>query len=297
MKFTTKPSVVALVLAGMLASGSVWAAVQSTAPTLTIKGEKPYITRVGPAGLLKEGATLTIPKGNTNLYVFGDTDTDTDASIATVEWFIVEVGATALPAAGQGTMGSGADASFTIPSDGSAFNKQVGFRITPTTSIGDPDTNNAIEVLDVSKLGGQEPDGTDGGDKGIDNPELVDGGEDGKVDAGSDKYIVSIINEVGEDILAAGVNPKVNTVYTAEIRGATNGVDYTEAFKKSIKWKLAENGGTATVVEPVAGSENKQFKTQITNLEAQVQHSIHMSEQGLEILVEFDNDPNAAANQ
>ncbi len=93
------------------------------------------------------------------------------------------------------------------------------------------------------------------------------------------------------------MNPKVNTVYTAEIRGATNGVDYTEAFKKSIKWKLAENGGTATVVEPVAGSENKQFKTQITNLEAQVQHSIHMSEQGLEILVEFDNDPNAAANQ
>lgn len=307
MKFTSKPGVIALALAGILASGSVWAVLQSSEPTLSIKGAKPYIEHIQVSGKLIEGRDVFIFADSGNDYSFIDTDGDdsdvgADISLQTIEWFIIEPGTTSLPAAGSGFKGKSSKsyAIFAIPNDGSALNKRIGFRITPTTSIGDPDRNTPIEVLDISKVGGQNPDGTEGGDHGLPNVGglgLYDEHEDGLVDPNSSNYIIRLLNDANEDILAAGLNPQVNTVYTVQIIGAFNSVNYTDFFKKSIQWKLAESGGTAVDVEPVAGSENKQFKTQLNNSAAQARHSTHLSEQGMEIIVAFDNDPVAPANQ
>lgn len=297
MTFMTKPSVIAIALAGLFAGTSAWAAVQSTNPSLSIHGEKPSIPRIAAMGELKEGKTLTIPADKPEFYQYLDSDGDLDTSRATIEWFIVEPGDTGLPGVGTGMAGNG-DGSFTIPLDGSALNKQIGFIITPTSGTGIPDTNAPIYVPDVTKVGGQNPDGTEGGEHGTDNPEVIDNGGDGLVDPGSDNYVVRILNDAGEDILAAGITPMVNSTYTAQIVGATNDVDYTEHFKKSIKWKLQDSEtGTLTGVLPVEGSENVRFKTQETNATAQAQQQTHQSEQGMEIVVEFDNDITSPANQ
>lgn len=297
MKFMMKPTAIAIALSALLAGGSALAAIQATEPSLSIQGAKPSIPRIAALGELREGQTLKIDTNNPEYYQYLDSDGDFDASLATLEWFIVEPGDNGLPGIGSGFPGNG-DGTFTIPNDGSAVGKQIGFIITPTSDTGIPSVNVPIYVPDVTKVGGQEPDGSENTEHGTDNPEVIDNGNDGKVDPESNNYNVRILNEEGQDILAGDLTPMVNSIYTVQILGATNSVDYTEQFKHSIKWKLQDSEtGDVVAVMPLSGSENLQFKTQETNNNAQAQQATHQSEQGMEIIVEFDNDMGSPANQ
>ncbi|MGL4859626.1 MAG: hypothetical protein ACRC5A_07820 [Enterobacteriaceae bacterium] len=286
--------VIHLFMAGTLIvfSSGVTAKIYTSEKTATIKGIAPYFNKVGAVGSLQEGETLEIlASGDKAQYQFIDEDGDTDNSSATITWFLLD-GDTIV--AGSEKTGS----QFTIPTDGSAVDKRVGFRITPLSSTGDPDRSRELTVMDVTKLGGQNPQGEPGGEDGKPNNSI--NGPGGVIRPGKNiVYEIQLLDKEGKNIISDNINPQVRNTYTAKIMRKDNGQDYTARYQSSLTWSLVESAasGEPTVTPLPALNGQTQFITQTSNSNAKAKHSVNQSEQGLSIMVSFDDGNDAVADK
>lgn len=232
----------------------------------------PYAASVngGEKTTVKVGDTLYVPVGvaesiradneealGSRIYRFADLDGDIEAPAPialTVEWFAVPKGTLSFKDATP-VQTETAAGEFGVPYKvklGDA-GKQIGFRVTPITALGLPDTGAAIEVLNVATLYGQAyPEITDPKNPGTDtdgdgkpdepgtvdpsqppvvivpvdpenpgttDPENPNIGGGGIVDSGFAKYQVAIVNAKDElmGTGATGVKAYVNSEYRAVI--------------------------------------------------------------------------------
>lgn len=202
------------------------------------------------------------------IYTFGDWDGDKEDGqgiAATVEWYVLEKTDTSF---------DGKEPVLTTPNTYGVpyiiqpedVGKKIGFRITPKTIYGLPVLGQPLDVIDISKLYGQEYPDTDGDgnpdvdDKGNPLPPVVKGPstdpEDDKnpnigteiVQVGDQLYEVRVVNAQGEfmDGKSTSFVPYVNSTYRAQVFKITEkdgvkgyeDVSNNPEIKNNIVWKL-----------------------------------------------------------
>lgn len=279
--FTMKRLTLALALTGALMTTTSigWAAV--TPMTESIQGIKPAL-KVSAKGTLAVGQTISVDSANAEIWQFLDRDGDADKSLSTLQWYRVPAGATDMT--GAVALGNAGDSSIVLTV--ADVGHQLGFTVIPLTETGVPDRNSMLTVLDITKWGGIDENGTDTGGKT--NPEVTDPGGNGQITDPQELNAVIYTDAAGTIPLVG--HPQVNTSYYVRIYSDTAKTqDVTTDYQDTIKWHLVDPTTNVDTVVAAANTENTEFKTQLNNAAAQAQHSTHLSEQGMQIYVEFGN--------